>query len=82
MVKLQHGEYISLGKVESELKSCSLIDNMCMYADPTQMFAVALVTPNVEQMKLIAEKSRSILSEEYYILFFSEIVSHFFMFFR
>lgn len=42
LVKLQYGEYVSLGKVESELKTCSLIDNVCVYADPTKLFVVAL----------------------------------------
>ena len=42
LVKLQYGEYVSLGKVESELKTCSLVDNVCVYADPTKMFVVAL----------------------------------------
>lgn len=33
LVKLQAGEYVSLGKVESALKSCPLIDNICAYAN-------------------------------------------------
>lgn len=33
LVKLQAGEYVSLGKVESALKTCSLIDNICAYAN-------------------------------------------------
>ena len=61
LVKLQHGEYISLGKIEAELKSCSLIDNVCMYADPTQTFAVALLTPNADQLKSLADKSKFIV---------------------
>lgn len=32
-MKLQAGEYVSLGKVESALKSCPLIDNICAYAN-------------------------------------------------
>lgn len=32
LVKLQAGEYVSLGKVESALKNCPLIDNICAYA--------------------------------------------------
>jgi len=32
-VKLQAGEYVSLGKVEAALKNCSLIDNICAYAN-------------------------------------------------
>ncbi len=33
LVKLQAGEYVSLGKVESALKNCSLVDNICVYAN-------------------------------------------------
>ena len=40
LVKLQAGEYVSLGKVESVLKNCPLIDNICAYANRS----VALVT--------------------------------------
>jgi len=57
LVKLQFGEYVSLGKVESELKTCFLLDNICVYADPTKMFAVALVMPNPDQLKALAIKN-------------------------
>lgn len=33
LVKLQAGDYVSLGKVESALKNCPLIDNICAYAN-------------------------------------------------
>ncbi|TNN35261.1 Long-chain-fatty-acid--CoA ligase 3 [Liparis tanakae] len=33
LVKLQAGEYVSLGKVESMLKNCPLVDNICAYAN-------------------------------------------------
>lgn len=32
LVKLQAGEYVSLGKVEAALKNCPLIDNICAFA--------------------------------------------------
>lgn len=56
-MKLQYGEYVSLGKVESELKTCPLVDNVCVYADPTKLFPVALLTANPEQLKTIVQKS-------------------------
>ena len=37
LVKLQFGEYISLGKVESELKTCPIVENCCVYGDPTKV---------------------------------------------
>jgi long-chain acyl-CoA synthetase len=57
LVKLQYGEYVSLGKVEAELKTCFLVDNICVYADPTKMFAVALLMPNQDQLKALAVKN-------------------------
>lgn len=33
LVKLQAGEYVSLGKVEAVLKNCALVDNICAYAN-------------------------------------------------
>ena len=45
MVKLQHGEYISLGKVESELKTCLFVENICVYGDSTKTYCVAVIAP-------------------------------------
>lgn len=36
LVKLQAGEYVSLGKVEAILKNCPLIDNICAYANRSE----------------------------------------------
>ncbi|XP_046657641.1 long-chain-fatty-acid--CoA ligase 4-like [Daphnia pulicaria] len=57
LVKLQYGEYVSLGKVESELKISPLVDNICIYADPTKLFPVALLVPNLDHLKNLAEKN-------------------------
>lgn len=56
LVKLQAGEYVSLGKVEAQLKTCPLIDNICVYGDSTKEFCVALVVPNQQQLKDLALK--------------------------
>merc|ERR1719334_2458773 len=45
LVKLQLGEYVSLGKVEAQLKTNSLVDNICVYADSNKTHTVALVVP-------------------------------------
>ena len=61
LVKLQGGEYVSLGKVlhhevlqllnhpveqvESLLKLHPVVENLCLYADPSRTFPVALVIP-------------------------------------
>lgn len=43
IVKLQHGEYVSLGKVEAVLFASPYVDNIMMHADPFHSYAVALV---------------------------------------
>ncbi|XP_042229990.1 long chain acyl-CoA synthetase 9, chloroplastic-like [Homarus americanus] len=45
LVKLQFGEYVSLGKVESELKVSPYVENICVYADPSKNNIVAIVSP-------------------------------------
>jgi len=45
LVKLQGGEYVSLGKVESLLKLHPAVDNVCVFARPTETYCVALVIP-------------------------------------
>lgn len=45
MVKLQAGEYVSLGKVEAEMKTCAIVENICVYGDPSKNYCVALVVP-------------------------------------
>lgn len=56
LVKLQYGEYISLGKVETELKTCPLVDNLCVYGSSFHTYLIALVAPNPKQLKLIASQ--------------------------
>ena len=46
LVKLQMGEYVSLGKVEAKLKVHPMVENVCVYADPTKSSTVALVVPD------------------------------------
>lgn len=46
LVKLQGGEYVSLGKVESQLKTCPIIDNICIYGNSFKAHTVALIVPN------------------------------------
>uniref|UniRef100_A0ABD2X123 long-chain-fatty-acid--CoA ligase n=1 Tax=Trichogramma kaykai TaxID=54128 RepID=A0ABD2X123_9HYME len=55
LVKLQFGEYVSLGKVESELKTCSLVENICVYGDASKTYTVALVVPNPRHLEDIAK---------------------------
>lgn len=54
LVKLQHGEYISYGKIEAILKTSPMVENICMYADPNQNFPVAVVIPSVTELATLS----------------------------
>lgn len=56
MVKLQAGEYVSLGKVEAELKTCPLVDNICVYGESSKDHCIALVVPNQQHLAELATK--------------------------
>ncbi|KAM6987627.1 long-chain-fatty-acid--CoA ligase 3a isoform 2-T2 [Tautogolabrus adspersus] len=56
LVKLQAGEYVSLGKVEAVLKNCSLVDNICAYANSDETYVIGFVVPNQKQLLTLAEQ--------------------------
>ncbi|CAB1442275.1 unnamed protein product [Pleuronectes platessa] len=56
LVKLQAGEYVSLGKVESALKNCLLIDNICAYANSEQNYVISFVVPNQKKLTELAKQ--------------------------
>ena len=57
LVKLQHGEYVSYGKVESVLKTCPIIENLCLHADSTKDYLIAIVNPDKVKLKEMSDKS-------------------------
>ncbi|XP_050670351.1 long-chain-fatty-acid--CoA ligase 4 isoform X2 [Leptidea sinapis] len=56
LVKLQAGEYVSLGKVEAELKTCPIVENICVYGDSSKTYTVALLVPNPRHLVELAAK--------------------------
>lgn len=54
LVKLQAGEYVSLGKIETEFKTCPIVDNICVYAESSKQFIVALIVPNPKHLRDLA----------------------------
>lgn len=56
LVKLVHGEYVSYGKVEAVLKTCPIVENICLHADPFHEFVVAVVVPNLEELGKLSDK--------------------------
>lgn len=57
LIKLSHGEYVSLGKVETSLLTNPNIDNICVYGAPHTDFLIALVVPNQKNLETLAEKN-------------------------
>ncbi|KAF0871833.1 ACSL3 ligase, partial [Crocuta crocuta] len=56
LVKLQAGEYVSLGKVEAALKNLSLIDNICAYANSYHSYVIGFVVPNQKELTELARR--------------------------
>ncbi|XP_031489091.1 long chain acyl-CoA synthetase 9, chloroplastic [Nymphaea colorata] len=56
IVKLQHGEYVSLGKIEAALIASPYVDNIMLHADPFHSYCVALVVPFAQPLEDWAEK--------------------------
>lgn len=57
LIKLSHGEYISLGRVETSLLTNPHIDNICVYGNSMRDYLVALVVPNQKNLEALAEKN-------------------------
>eukprot|EP00094_Tigriopus_californicus_P009180 TCALIF_08850-PA protein Name:"Similar to ACSL3 Long-chain-fatty-acid--CoA ligase 3 (Homo sapiens)" AED:0.14 eAED:0.14 QI:0/0/0/0.85/1/1/7/0/432 len=56
LVKLQLGEYVSLGKVEAQLKTHPLVENICVYGDPYKQTTVALVVPSKVHLEALGQR--------------------------
>ncbi|KAG8378268.1 hypothetical protein BUALT_Bualt08G0119900 [Buddleja alternifolia] len=56
IVKLQHGEYVSLGKVEAALIVSPYVDNIMMHADSFHSYCVALVVAAQAALEAWASK--------------------------
>ncbi|XP_054651262.1 long-chain-fatty-acid--CoA ligase 3a [Dunckerocampus dactyliophorus] len=56
LVKLQTGEYVSLGTVEAMLKNCAMVDSICAYARSSESYVIAFVVPNQKQLQALADQ--------------------------
>ncbi|XP_047321555.1 long chain acyl-CoA synthetase 9, chloroplastic-like [Impatiens glandulifera] len=56
IVKLQHGEYVSLGKVEAALITSPYVDNVMLHADSFYSYCVALVVASQQALEGWASK--------------------------
>ncbi|CAL8073876.1 unnamed protein product [Calicophoron daubneyi] len=56
LVKLQAGEYLSLGKVELVLAQSAYVEQVCMYADPSEPYAICFVSPKYNTLMDLSKK--------------------------
>ncbi|KAI8903746.1 hypothetical protein EDD86DRAFT_260660, partial [Gorgonomyces haynaldii] len=69
LVKLAHGEYVALEKLEAQYKTSPFVLNMCIHADPLKSHIVAIILPaEPEIVKLAEEKG---IKEQ-----FSTLITH------
>jgi long-chain acyl-CoA synthetase len=54
LVKMAHGEYIALEKLESVYRSTPVVGNICVIADPSKNKPIAIVVPAEPALKQIA----------------------------
>lgn len=55
LVKLSHGEYVALEKLEAQYKTSSYVQNMCIHADPLESHIVAIIVPVPRDLTALAE---------------------------
>lgn len=65
LVKLSGGEYIALERLESIYKSCALVANICVIADPDATRPMAIIFPHEQNLKsYVADKGISGVSAD------------------
>jgi long-chain acyl-CoA synthetase len=57
---LAHGEYISLGRVETTLLTNPHVDNICVHGDMYHDYLLALVVPNQKNVEKLAHEVSAI----------------------
>jgi len=55
LVKMSHGEYIALEKLESVYRSCPVVGNICVYANQDKNKPIAIVVPAEPALKSLAK---------------------------
>ncbi|KAJ3271497.1 long-chain fatty acid-CoA ligase [Borealophlyctis nickersoniae] len=56
LIKLSNGEYIALEKLEACYKTSKFVQNVCVYGDSLESFAVALVVPIEKELADLAKE--------------------------
>jgi long-chain acyl-CoA synthetase len=50
LIKLEHGEYIALERLEAVYKACNLVGNLCVHASPNAKQPMAIVIPHPQHL--------------------------------
>jgi len=50
LVKLRHGEYLALGKIEAALKTSKYLANICVFADSNELSCVAVAVAKEDEV--------------------------------
>lgn len=56
IVKPLSGEYISLSEIESALRTVPIVENICVYCSKYSNYVVALVKPDLKELRLQAKQ--------------------------
>lgn len=56
LVKTLNGEYIALEKLESTYRTANIVDNICVYASPTEAKPIAIITPVEANLQKFAKE--------------------------
>ncbi|CAL4146693.1 unnamed protein product [Meganyctiphanes norvegica] len=56
LVKLKHGEYVSLGNAESKLKTLPFVENICVFANSSKGSTVAVIVPSPERLRKLTSE--------------------------
>lgn len=56
IVKPLSGEYISLNEIEAAMKTVRVIENICVYCSPYSNYIVAIVKPDVNELRSLAKE--------------------------
>ena len=64
LVKLQNGEYISLGRIESSLQSHPLVELACVVANSLKSYVVVLINPNPEALANLTQSGKDLTIEQ------------------
>jgi len=57
LVKLQHGEYIALERLEAVYKACNLVGNICVHASAEAKQPMAIIIPHEAHLRHALEQN-------------------------